>query len=200
MKEEIKHFIERNIDLIDSGKFKTVYKELRKLSVMYIGEFTRILLDAGINPARYMDELPEGYLVGVKCTSYEIPENITSIGESAFAYTQLKSVVIPKRVEHLNPHVFENCGNLEKVVLPDNLITIGDYAFFGCLRLIDIEIPDKVTWIGDKVFYGCRDLNSIKFQGTKQQWNKIGKEDSWRSVSAIEEVRCSDGIIDLRKH
>lgn len=200
MKEEIKHFIERNIDLIDSGKFKTVYEELRKLSVMYSGEFTKILLDAGINPAKYMDELPEGYLVGAKCTSYEIPENITSIGGSAFAYTQLKSVVIPERVEHLNPHVFENCGNLEKVVLPDNLITIGDYAFFGCIRLIDIEIPDKVTWIGDKVFYGCKDLNSIKFQGTKQQWNKIRKEYSWRDVSAIEEVKCSDGVIDLRRH
>ena len=200
MKEEIKHFIERNIDLIDSGKFKTVYEELRKLSVMYIGEFTKILLDAGINPAKYMDELPEGYLVGAKYTSYEIPENIISIGGSAFAYTQLKSVVIPKRVEHLNPHVFENCGNLEKVVLPDNLITIGDYAFFGCIRLIDIEIPDRVTWIGDKVFYGCKDLNSIKFQGTKQQWNKIRKEDSWRSVSAIEEVKCSDGVIDPRRH
>lgn len=200
MREDIKHFIERNIDLIDNGKFKTVYKELRKLSVMYSGEFTKILLDAGINPAKYMDELPEGYLVGAKCTSYEIPENITSIGGSAFAYTQLKSVVIPKRVEHLNPHVFENCGNLEKVVLPDNLITIGDYAFFGCIRLIGIEIPDRVTWIGDKVFYGCKDLNSIKFQGTKQQWNKIRKEDSWRSVSAIEEVKCSDGVIDPRKH
>lgn len=200
MKEEIKHFIERNIDLIDSGKFKTVYEELRKLSVMYSGEFTKILLDAGINPAKYMDELPEGYLVGAKCTSYEIPENITSIGGSAFAYTQLKSVVIPERVEHLNPHVFENCGNLEKVVLPDNLITIGDYAFFGCIRLIDVEIPDKVTWIGDKVFYGCKDLNSIKFQGTKQQWNKIRKEYSWRDVSAIEEVKCSDGVIDLRRH
>lgn len=200
MREDIKHFIERNIDLIDSGKFKTVYKELRKLSVMYAGEFTKILLDAGINPAKYMDELPEGYLVGAKCTSYEIPENITSIGGSAFAYTQLKSVVIPKRVEHLNPHVFENCGNLEKVVLPDNLITIGDYAFFGCIRLIDVEIPDKVTWIGDKVFYGCKDLNSIKFQGTKQQWNKIRKDYSWRDVSAIEEVKCSDGVIDPRRH
>lgn len=200
MKEDIKHFIERNIDLIDSGKFKTVYKELRKLSVMYSGEFTKILLDAGINPAKYMDELPEGYLVGAKYTSYEIPENITYIGGSAFAYTQLKSVVIPKRVEHLNPPVFENCSNLEKVVLPDNLITIGDYAFFGCTRLVDIEIPDKVTWIGDKVFYGCKDLNSIEFQGTKQQWNKIRKEYSWRDVSAIEEVKCSDGVIDLRRH
>ena len=200
MREDIKHFIERNIDLIDNGKFKTVYKELRKLSVMYSGEFTKILLDAGINPAKYMNELPEGYLVGAKCTSYEIPENITSIGGSAFAYTQLKSVVIPKRVEHLNLHIFENCGNLEKVVLPDNLITIGDYAFFGCIRLTDIEIPGKVTWIGDKVFYGCSDLNSIKFQGTKQQWDKIRKEDSWRSVSAIEEVKCSDGVIDLRGH
>lgn len=200
MKEEIKHFIERNIDLIDSGKFKTVYKELRRLSVMYTGEFTKILLDAGIDPAKYMNGLPESYLAGVKYTSYEIPENITFIGGSAFAYTQLKSVVIPKRVEHLNPHVFENCGNLEKVVLPDSLITIGDYVFFGCLRLTDVEIPSKVVWIGDKVFYGCNDLSHIKFQGTKQQWNKIGKEDSWRSVSAIEEIRCSDGIIDLRRH
>ena len=200
MKEEIKHFIENHIDLIEDGKFKVVYEELRKLSVMYTGEFTKILLDAGIDPAKYMNGLPEGYLAGVKYKSYEIPENITFIGESAFAYTQLKSVAIPKKVEHLNPHTFENCGYLEKVILPDDLMTIGDYVFFGCLRLTDIEIPSKVTWIGDKVFYGCSDLNSIKFQGTKQQWNKIGKEDSWRSVSAIEEIRCSDGIIDLRRH
>ena len=97
MKEEIKHFIENHIDLIEDGKFKKVYEELRNLSVLYIGEFTKILLDAGIDPARYMDELPEGYLVGMNYTSYEIPESITFIGESAFAYTRLKSVVIPKK-------------------------------------------------------------------------------------------------------
>lgn len=200
MKEEIKHFIENHIDLIEDGKFKKVYKELRNLSVMYIGEFTKILLDADIDPAKYMNGLPEGYLAGVKYKSYEIPENITFIGGSAFAYTQLKSVVIPKKVEHLNPHTFENCGYLEKVILPDDLMTIGDYVFFGCRRLTDIEIPGKVVWIGDRVFYGCNNLHSIKFQGTKQQWNKIGKEDSWRNVSAIEEIKCSDGIIDLEKH
>ena len=132
-------------------------------------------------------------------TSYEIPENITFIGESAFAHTQLKSIVIPKKVEYLNPRVFEYCSSLEKIILPDNLITIEDYAFFSCLKLTDIEIPGKVTWIGDRVFYGCIDLHSIRFQGTKQQWNKIGKEDSWKAVSAIEEVRCSNGIIDLRR-
>lgn len=200
MKEEIKHFIENHIDLIEAEKFKTAYEELRKLSVMYTGEFTKILLDAGIDPARYMDELPKGYLVGMNYTSYEIPENITFIGESAFAYTRLKSVVIPKKVEHLNPHTFENCGYLEKVILPDDLMTIGDYVFFGCRRLTDIEIPGKVVWIGDKVFYGCNNPSFIKFQGTKQQWSKIRKEDSWRNVSAIEEIRCSDGIIDLREH
>ena len=200
MKEEIRHFIEKHIDLIEAGRFKTVYEELRNLSVLYVGEFTKTLLDAGIDPAKYMNELPEGYLASMNYTSYKIPENITFIGGSAFAYTRLKSVVIPKKVEHLNPHVFENCVDLEKVVLPDDLMSIGDYAFFGCLRLTDIEIPSKVVWIGDKVFYGCNNLSFIKFQGTKQQWSKIRKEDSWRNVSAIEEIRCSDGIIDLRSH
>ena len=79
-------------------------------------------------------------------------------------------------------------------------MTIGDYVFFGCLRLTDIEIPGKVVWIGDTVFYGCSALNSIKFQGTMQQWNKIRKEDSWRHGSFIEEIKCSDGIIDLENH
>lgn len=200
MKEELKRFIERNIDLIDRGNFKEAYEELRRLSTMYIGEFTVTLLEADIDPAKYMNELPEGYLAGTECKSYEIPENITSIGSGAFAYTQLRSIIIPKKVEHLNPSVFEKCASLEEVILPDGLLSIGDSAFFGCSELIDIEIPGKVLWIGDRVFSWCTSLRSIKFQGTKQQWSETRKDPSWRDASAIEEVECSDGVINLTRY
>ena len=88
----------------------------------------------------YIDENKiEGHLV--------IPDSVTSIGNSAFAY----------------------CTGLTSITIPDSVTSIGSSAFSGCSGLTSVTIPDSVTSIGDKAFSGCSSLESITipFVGAK---------------------------------
>ena len=67
------------------------------------------------------------------CNNSVIPNSVTSIGKSAFAF----------------------CESLTSVTIPESIRTIGDIAFSNCTGLTSIEIPNSVTTIGNQTFYGC---------------------------------------------
>lgn len=78
---------------------------------------------------------------------------------------------------------------------------INHYAFYNCSSIRDLTIPDSITSIGDYAFYNCTSLTSITFQGTKVQWNAIGKGSYWNQYFDREHktipftVHCTDGNI-----
>ncbi len=74
---------------------------------------------------------------------------------------------------------------------------IPGYTFKNCVSLTSLIIPTTVSSIGTEAFTGCSSLTTITYQGTKEQWNAIDKDSSWRNGSAITTVRCSDGGISL---
>jgi hypothetical protein len=89
---------------------------------------------------------PEGLSGG-----YMIPASVTSIGDSAFEYSGLKSVTIPNSVTNIGGAAFYGCVGLTNVTIPNSVTSIEDFAFDGS-SLTSITIPDSVTSIGDWVF------------------------------------------------
>jgi hypothetical protein len=79
---------------------------------------------------------------GGKTGAFNIPDSVTTIGESAFAL----------------------CLSLTFVTIPNSVTAIESWAFSGCSSLASITIPNSVTTIGDYAF-GCRKLTSIRFLG-----------------------------------
>ena len=67
----------------------------------------------------------------VGCMNTIIPNNVTSIGESAFS----------------------GCSGLTSVTIPNNVTTLGESAFAFC-GLSSVVIPNSVTFIGNKAFFG----------------------------------------------
>ena len=65
-------------------------------------------------------------------------KDVNEIGEWAFGYTLLKSIIIPESVTQ-----------------------IEDKAFCGCENLTNITIPQSVTQIEDKAFAWCQNLTTI---------------------------------------
>ena len=104
------------------------------------------------------------YPHGLKTKAYRVPENVTEIGEFAFAHNTLIEVVsIPDCCEVVNCSAFEGCTALQEVTLPNKLSAVKGGTFNGCSRLDYIAIPASVSVIGAKAFYGCDNLEVVEF-------------------------------------
>ena len=62
----------------------------------------------------------------------EIPANIISINKKAFAYSDLKEIVIREGCCNIGESAFLNCQKLKRVSLPSSVTNIGEDAFAKC--------------------------------------------------------------------
>lgn len=131
-KEEAIEYIKENIHLIDIYNFEKLYSECP--NKLIIGDVTGLLLEAGIDPLKYLNAVPEHFLEG----SY------------------IKSFTIPNRVKDIEYRAFNDCRRMTSVVIPDSVITIDEAAFQGCIKLKDVNIPNSVTSIGSRSFTNCK--------------------------------------------
>ena len=93
-------------------------------------------------------------------TSIEIPStvenggvtyDVKAIGEGAFKWSNLVSVVIPGSVETIKSQAFYY-SDLTSVTFGDGVKYIGDYAF-SSLGISTLTLPNSVEWIGNSAFY-----------------------------------------------
>jgi len=146
-----------------------------------------------------------------------IPEGISHIGTAAFKGCEnLVSVSLPSTLTSIAGAAFQDCAALAAVTLPDSVSSVGWFAFDGCKSLTAVTLPKSLTFLGGGVFRnckalssvslpigvvsllnhsfdGCTKLTSLSYQGSKAQWEKIKKEDSWNSDTGNYTVQCGDG-------
>lgn len=132
-------------------------------------------------------------------TSVTIPDSVTFISDSAFAYcSSLTNISIPNSVTAIGSFAFEGCTKLESITLPSSLLTISEFLFYDCSQLTTIHIPDSVSSIRQYAFYNCGKLKTIRipvsvtsignyafdvcpslmtvtYPGSKTQWDDITK-------------------------
>ena len=95
------------------------------------------------------------------CNTTVIPENIVTIGNSAFNGCTFSTITIPEGVTTIEGNAFWCCTNLTEIILPESLTTIGYHAFYYCLNLTSITIPASVTTIDGYAFNYCQSLATI---------------------------------------
>ncbi len=99
---------------------------------------------------------------GTGFASVTLPEGVTAIPTSAFAYnTDLVSVTFQGPVTAIGSEAFRGCTKLENFQLPDSLLTLGARAFYGCQKLPSVTIPEGVTTLNSSTFYNCYGLQSV---------------------------------------
>ena len=65
-----------------------------------------------------------------------------AIGDFAFSYSTMTSVVIPNSVTTIGNSSFEYCTSMTSVTIPSGVTTIGDLAFEHCSSLTSVTIPE----------------------------------------------------------
>ena len=86
---------------------------------------------------------------------------LTSIGQEAFANTALTKLTLPSTVTSIGTGAFKDCKYLTTLSLPENLTTINAQAFQNCIRLTNLTIPSNVKYIRDQAFQDCSSITSL---------------------------------------
>lgn len=121
---------------------------------------------------------------------YVVPENISMIGEGAFAGdTKIKEVVIGAHVKVIGSGAFQGCSSLETVTLSEGTEIIGSYAFMGCTSLKNITLPSTVTVVEEYTFRSCTELETIDLSHIES----IG-DSAFLYCTALESVTVSDRL------
>ena len=163
-------------DYLKNSDIKSAYKYLNErfnlAADTYVPQVTLALYDAGINPLRYTDTVPDNFLFGVYIQlnsildTLKIPSNIKYIGDFAFAHSSLKEIKIPNSV-----------------------FSIGRSAFLDT-SITTLQLPRSVEMIDTSAFNGCNDLKTIFYEGTEEEFmdlleNSSGGDIYENSLKAI---------------
>lgn len=96
-----------------------------------------------------------------KMDSIEIPNSVTTIGEDAFRYCNLKYINLGENVKDIQDCAFQYSG-LNNVVIPNSVENIGTFAFYEShLTSISIGSGVKTIWGGAFYSYSGSNLNSV---------------------------------------
>ena len=139
MTDEVKEFIELNIDLIQNKEWNKVYDNASiYLDSESTGALTQVLLNIGIDPVQeqHLDYIPEYYLSGATIHTFVIPSHIQELQEGCFSYSDIKELSIPDGVKTIGKYAFYECISLHSIVIPTSVTDILEEAF---------EFTDNVT-------------------------------------------------------
>lgn len=100
-------------------------------------------------------------------TELYIPASVTSIGNNAFRNTYVENVVFNNecKITSIPEYAFYDCTEMKSIQLPDNgtLRYIERYAFRNCRKLENVNLPESLTSIGDNSFGSTYALSTINF-------------------------------------
>ena len=156
LRNEIKEALFEVQDYLKNSDIKSAYKYLNErfdlAADVYVPQVTLALYDAGIDPLRSTDTVPDNFLFGVYTQlssildTLKIPSNIKYIGDFAFAHSSLKEIKIP-----------------------DSVFSIGRAAFLDA-SITTLRLPRSVEMIDTSAFNGCNDLKTIFYEGTEEEF------------------------------
>ena len=136
----------------------------------------------------------------------ELPENLTSIGTSAFKGSGLSSIRLNDELKSIGASSFMSCYNLQSAIIGKSVDNIGTDAFSGCNSLIEVFcLPTKrPEGLSEGTFSGCHDaleiyvpdaeeygfgMGYISFGADKYQYSGMSHKIEW--TNNLKAYNCS---------
>ena len=119
---------------------------------------------------------------------------VTIIGESAFAGSNVESVVLSNNVVTVADGAFSGCKNLFEIQLGSQIKNIGRAAFAECSSLIEIDLSSKsMRNILDYAFLNCSNLKTVCFG---DNITIIGEE-AFHNCTSLEKVQLPKNLVEI---
>ena len=108
--------------------------------------------------------------------------------------------------------IFVLCNNIEAIITNESyskLAILENFTYYikmdGNILLVDyankecttLTIPSYITEIGNAALYNFKNLETLNYEGTKDQWSSLKKGSNWNTNIHATIVHCSDGTINL---
>ncbi len=117
----------------------------------YIPEDTSLLSDSGRSK----------YNISYQVKEVELPDTLTTIGDSAFyRMLSVEKVALPKTVTWIDDSAFAFCAALTDFS-GGKIQKVGHSAFAYCVSIPSFTFAESTTSIGDSVFAGCSSLKTV---------------------------------------
>lgn len=130
----------------------------------------------------------DGFFEGTDMESFDVPGNITAIGNEAFrSCTRLEQVSIPASVKSIGSHAFAGDTLVEELDL-SGVEAIGENAFSGMAGLKEVALSEDVKKMGAGAFRGCSSLDQIFIDNMSCEIDGDGN-----TIPAAVTVRCYAG-------
>ncbi len=137
-------------------------------------------------------EIDKGaFFFDTKLRAFSCPKQLESIGDYAFAFSGVTTVIMNNKLKTIPDRLFYGCDMLQSVKLPKNLESIGNYSFAECEQLDVDEFPETLDSIGDCAFKDCG-ITDVEFYGSK-----IG-EYAFSENGTMETVSFTDNLKEVK--
>ena len=100
------------------------------------------------------------------CKNTVIPNTVTAIGDGAFSNCRFTSIKLPDNLKSIGNSAFESCIYLASLSIPASVESIGTNAFYNCQSLKSIAIPEGVSLIPQGMCSDCLSLKTIILPST----------------------------------
>ena len=115
-------------------------------------------------------------------TSFTVPSQVTTIGQSAFwNCSYLKNINLPSNIETINQWAFCRCENVECITVPEKVSYVGKYAFAAMTNLKYVSINAKAPRIMDYSFNSTNGITDFTYNGSYTEWENSG----WKLIDAL---------------
>ena len=114
MSDSVKNFIEQYIDLIEEHRFDEVYAMISHSSSEFTRDFTRALLEAGLNPKPYLTTVP-------RCIQDLLLDKVDNIDDKLYTYDceLYTKAEVDAKFETVRQQIARACG------IPDRILKVG---------------------------------------------------------------------------
>lgn len=127
---DIRQIIKKYENLLKEDKYDELFKQMSEAERQELLPF--LYNQCGVDVLASMTSIPSRMFKDIQgISNINVPENITSIGDAAFAGSSISKIRLPNTISRLPSRLFQNCFNLHKIFIPDSVNEFSYQVFEG---------------------------------------------------------------------